>query len=92
MSATLAFLRPIGVRERAGEPVRTGPATTQVGRAGGPKTSARWSASGSAPLAPHKDAGGNVLFNDGHVAWANSLPSTAGTNDSPNGSVLVAEP
>ena len=48
---------------------------------------ARWSSS-----APHKDSGGNVLYNDGHVAWANSLPSTAGTNDSPNGSVLVAEP
>src|SRR6266446_7028503 len=37
---------------------------------------ARWSAS-TAPGAPHKEAGGNVLFNDGHVAWANSLPSTA---------------
>ena len=53
---------------------------------------AKWSSSGSAPGAPHKDAGGSVLFNDGHASWANSLPSTAGTNDSPNGSVLVAEP
>ena len=60
--------------------------------AAGYTKSAKWSSSGSAPGAPHKDAGGNVLYNDGHAAWANSLPSTAGTNDSPNGSVLVAEP
>ena len=53
---------------------------------------ARWSSSGSSPVAPHKDAGGNVLFNDGHVSWANSLPETAGTSNTPNGSVLVAEP
>jgi prepilin-type N-terminal cleavage/methylation domain-containing protein/prepilin-type processing-associated H-X9-DG protein len=53
---------------------------------------ARWSSSGSAPGAPHKDAGGNVVYNDGHAAWANSLPSTAGTNDNPSVSVLVAEP
>ena len=53
---------------------------------------AKWSASGSPPVAPHKDSGGNVLFNDGHATWANSLPATAGTNDTPNGSVLVAEP
>jgi prepilin-type N-terminal cleavage/methylation domain-containing protein/prepilin-type processing-associated H-X9-DG protein len=52
----------------------------------------RWSGSGSAPVAPHRDNGGNVLFNDGHALWWNSLPSTAGTNDSPSGSVLVAEP
>ena len=26
------------------------------------------------------------------LAWANTLPATAGTNDTPNGSVLVAEP
>ncbi len=53
---------------------------------------ARWSASGNSPFAPHKDAGGNVVYNDGHAAWANSLPSTAGTNDNPTVSVLVAEP
>jgi prepilin-type N-terminal cleavage/methylation domain-containing protein/prepilin-type processing-associated H-X9-DG protein len=54
--------------------------------------SARWTSIGTAPNAPHRDAGGNVLYNDGHAAWANSLPSTAGTNDAPAGSVLVAEP
>jgi len=53
---------------------------------------ARWVSNGTAPNAPHKDAGGSVLYNDGHVAWANSLPSAAGTNDTPAGSVLVAEP
>ena len=30
--------------------------------------------------APHKDAGGNVLFNDGHVSWQNSLPSVLCSN------------
>jgi len=30
--------------------------------------------------APHKDAGGNVLFNDGHVSWNNSLPSVLSSN------------
>jgi len=34
-------------------------------------------------LAPHKDAGGNILFNDGHASWANSLPNIAGTNGNP---------
>jgi prepilin-type processing-associated H-X9-DG protein len=29
---------------------------------------------------PHKDAGGNVLYNDGHVAWNNSLSAVVGTN------------
>jgi prepilin-type N-terminal cleavage/methylation domain-containing protein/prepilin-type processing-associated H-X9-DG protein len=53
---------------------------------------ARWSASGDSPFAPHKDAGGNVLYNDGHASWANSLPQTAGVNDNPSVSVLVAEP
>lgn len=54
---------------------------------------ARWVSSGAkSPSAPHKDQGGNVLFNDGHVAWQNSLPFTCGTNDSPNvNNVLVAE-
>jgi prepilin-type N-terminal cleavage/methylation domain-containing protein/prepilin-type processing-associated H-X9-DG protein len=67
---------------------RMGKSVTAAGYTKG----ARWSASGSSPFAPHKDGGGNVLFNDGHAAWANSLPATAGTNDSPNVSVLVAEP
>ena len=29
---------------------------------------------------PHRADGGNVLFNDGHVEWNLSLPSTPGTN------------
>jgi prepilin-type processing-associated H-X9-DG protein len=53
---------------------------------------ATWSSGGDSPVAPHKGAGGNVLFNDGHVAWMSSLPSTAGVKDSPSNSVLVAEP
>ncbi len=53
---------------------------------------AQWANSGTIPYAPHKDQGGNVLFNDGHVAWENSLPSTCGTNDVPNvNNVLRAE-
>jgi prepilin-type N-terminal cleavage/methylation domain-containing protein/prepilin-type processing-associated H-X9-DG protein len=30
--------------------------------------------------APHKDAGGNVLFNDGHVAWFSSVPANVWSN------------
>jgi prepilin-type processing-associated H-X9-DG protein len=53
---------------------------------------AHWVNSGTVPYGPHKDQGGNVLFNDGHVSWQNSLPSTCGTNDVPNSSnVLRAE-
>jgi prepilin-type N-terminal cleavage/methylation domain-containing protein/prepilin-type processing-associated H-X9-DG protein len=53
---------------------------------------AHWANAGASPFAPHKDQGGNVLFNDGHVAWQNSLPSTCGTNDVPNANnVLRAE-
>ena len=66
---------------------RMGKSVTAAGYTKG----ARWSTSVS-PAAPHKDAGGNVIYNDGHAAWANSLPSAAGTNDDPNDSVLVAEP
>jgi len=52
----------------------------------------RWSGIGNTPIAPHKDQGGNVLFNDGHVSWQNSLPTTCGTNDAPSSaSVLRAE-
>jgi prepilin-type N-terminal cleavage/methylation domain-containing protein/prepilin-type processing-associated H-X9-DG protein len=40
---------------------------------------AKWNAT-VANIAPHKDAGGNVLYNDGHVAWNNSLSATVGTN------------
>ncbi len=41
--------------------------------------SAKWN-SVTANIAPHKDSGGNVLYNDGHVAWNNSLSATVGTN------------
>ena len=43
----------------------------------------KWLAVGIAPAtgpAPHKDAGGNVLYNDGHVQWNNSLSALVGTN------------
>lgn len=30
-------------------------------------------------VSPHKTAGGNVLFNDGHVEWKAALPSLPGT-------------
>ncbi len=51
----------------------------------------KWSATAS-PAAPHKDAGGNILFNDGHVSWQNSLPATCGTNCTlTSANVLVAE-
>ena len=53
---------------------------------------ARWSGSGTSPIAPHKDQGGNILFNDGHVSWQNTLPYTCGTNDTPTtANVLRAE-
>ncbi len=52
---------------------------------------AQWSGTAT-PIAPHKNQGGNILFNDGHVSWQNSLPSTCGTNDSPTqNNVLRAE-
>lgn len=67
---------------------RMGKSVTAAGYTKG----ARWNSNGLFPVAPHKAAGGNVLFNYGHVAWLSSLPSTAGTSNSPNGSVLVAGP
>jgi prepilin-type N-terminal cleavage/methylation domain-containing protein/prepilin-type processing-associated H-X9-DG protein len=67
---------------------RMGKSVTAAGYTKG----ATWSGNGDSPYAPHKTAGGNVLFNDGHVAWSMSLPSTAGVKDSPSNSVLVAEP
>jgi prepilin-type N-terminal cleavage/methylation domain-containing protein/prepilin-type processing-associated H-X9-DG protein len=52
---------------------------------------AQWSGTAT-PVAPHKNQGGNILFNDGHVSWQNTLPSTCGTNDSPTAAnVLRAE-
>jgi len=47
---------------------------------------AKWQVSGGTSLngpAPHKDAGGNVLYNDGHVSWNNSLSAIVGTNAVP---------
>lgn len=43
------------------------------------------------PVAPHKDAGGNVLYNDGHVSWNNSLSATAGVSNTPTTTVLFPE-
>ena len=67
---------------------RMGKSVTAAGYTKG----ATWLGDGDSPVAPHKSVGGNVLFNDGHVAWAKSLPFTAGVKDSPSNSVLVAEP
>lgn len=41
---------------------------------------------------PHKDAGGNVTFNDGHAAWQNSLPVKVGTNSLPADTLAVLYP
>ena len=49
---------------------------------GGKWASASPPGTASAVPAPHKDAGGNVLYNDGHVAWNNSLSAMVGTNGS----------
>ena len=53
----------------------------------------KWAATGTIP-APHKDAGGNVLFNDGHAQWYNSMPNNVYSNP-PNvgvaGGVLEVE-
>jgi prepilin-type N-terminal cleavage/methylation domain-containing protein/prepilin-type processing-associated H-X9-DG protein len=40
----------------------------------------KWLGTGTAPAAPHKDAGGNVLFNDGHAQWYNSMPNSVYSN------------
>ena len=56
---------------------------------------AKWLATGGiagmAP-SPHKDAGGNVLFNDGHVSWANTVPYQVTTNNTGVGSIAVISP
>jgi prepilin-type processing-associated H-X9-DG protein len=50
----------------------------------------KWNTTGtSGAPAPHKDSGGNVLYNDGHVSWNNSLSATVGTNS--NTLVLSAD-
>lgn len=51
---------------------------------------AKWSGLTS-PTAPHKDSGGNILFNDGHVSWNNTLPSTTVSLPSGVGNVLYPE-
>ena len=52
---------------------------------------AKWN-SVTAPIAPHKDSGGNVLYNDGHVSWNNSLSASAGTTSTPSSvNVLIPE-
>jgi prepilin-type N-terminal cleavage/methylation domain-containing protein/prepilin-type processing-associated H-X9-DG protein len=66
---------------------RMGKAVLAVGYTKG----AKWNSTGT-PIAPHKDSGGNVLFNDGHVSWNNTLPQTAGCSNLPTSSVWPAEP
>jgi prepilin-type processing-associated H-X9-DG protein len=39
-----------------------------------------WRGSTWTVASPHGTAGGNILFNDGHVSWQTALPSTPGTN------------
>jgi prepilin-type N-terminal cleavage/methylation domain-containing protein/prepilin-type processing-associated H-X9-DG protein len=59
---------------------------------------AKWCAtSGGAAIsgmvpAPHKDSGGNVLFNDGHVAWNNTVPYQVCSNNTSASSVAVISP
>jgi len=48
--------------------------------AGGGDTATYGKGSAWSSLSPHKSAGGNVLFNDGHVTWCAYLPFTPGTN------------
>ena len=53
----------------------------------------KWLATaGSGNPAPHKDAGGNVLFNDGHVSWANTLPYLVTSNNTAVNAVSVIGP
>jgi len=51
---------------------------------------AKWQGTGT-PVAPHKDSGGNILYNDGHVSWQNTLPTSAGASNTPANSVYLAE-
>jgi len=56
---------------------------------------AQWSASSTATPslpAPHKNSGGNVLYNDGHVAWNKSLSAQVGSNNTSVSSVSVIGP
>jgi len=54
----------------------------------------KWLPSGAGVTpAPHKDAGGNILFNDGHVSWNVALPVTVYSNaiSGPGAGVLFAD-
>jgi prepilin-type N-terminal cleavage/methylation domain-containing protein/prepilin-type processing-associated H-X9-DG protein len=56
---------------------------------------AKWISTGTGNQglpAPHKDSGGNVLYNDGHVAWNNSLSALVGTNNVGGTTVSVIGP
>jgi prepilin-type N-terminal cleavage/methylation domain-containing protein/prepilin-type processing-associated H-X9-DG protein len=58
---------------------------------------AKWLATGGgcSPVAtpsPHKDSGGNVLFNDGHVTWANTVPYQVTSNNTGVASIAVVSP
>lgn len=55
------------------------------------KKGAKWESTSTPPIGPHKDSGGNVLFNDGHVSWQNALPADAGASNHPEASVYTAE-
>lgn len=54
---------------------------------------AKWLATnGQSDPAPHKDAGGNVLFNDGHCSWANTLPYIVTSNSTLSATPSVIGP
>jgi prepilin-type N-terminal cleavage/methylation domain-containing protein/prepilin-type processing-associated H-X9-DG protein len=67
---------------------RMGAGVSTTAGSGGYTKGGKWNAV-TPNIAPHKDAGGNVLYNDGHVAWNNSLSATVGTNSAVN--VLSAD-
>jgi prepilin-type N-terminal cleavage/methylation domain-containing protein/prepilin-type processing-associated H-X9-DG protein len=48
--------------------------------------------SGTTGTAPHKNSGGNVLYNDGHVAWNNSLSALVCSNNTAGTSSAVIGP
>jgi prepilin-type N-terminal cleavage/methylation domain-containing protein/prepilin-type processing-associated H-X9-DG protein len=52
-----------------------------------------WVSTGGQLLpAPHKNSGGNVLYNDGHVSWNNSLSALVCSNNTGGTSVGVIGP
>jgi prepilin-type N-terminal cleavage/methylation domain-containing protein/prepilin-type processing-associated H-X9-DG protein len=53
----------------------------------------KWISSGGQGLpAPHKDSGGNVLYNDGHVSWNNTLSALVCSNNPNNTTASVIGP